>query len=230
MKKRIVTALCLLALLLWATLGAAAAEAPDMERTGSITLELTYEGEPVSGGTLTLYPAALGVLNPNGEYVLEFTLEFAECGISLDDLSSPETAQALAQWAQERSAEGQKAEIDEEGRVSFENLPLGLYLLVQETPAEGFDVLRPFLVTVPVVGQDGLIYDVNAAPKVTLERAPTEPSEPTEPTDPTVPSEPDLPQTGQNKWPIPVMAAIGATLFIAGCCLVISDRRKDNEN
>ena len=230
MKKQFVTALCLLALLCAMTLGVAAAEAPDMSRTGSITLDLTYQGEPVPGGDLTLYTVALGVLAPDGAYVLEFTPEFADCGISLENLSSPETAQALHQWAQEQEAASMTAEIDENGHVAFENLPLGLYLLVQETAAEGFDALRPFLVTVPVSGDDGLIYDVNAAPKVTLEPAPTEPSEPTEPTEPTEPSEPDLPQTGQNKWPIPVMAVIGSFLFIAGCCLVVSDRRKDHEN
>lgn len=227
MKKHISLALCLIFLMGTLTLGAAAAEAPDMSRTGSISLDLTWQGEAVPGGSLTLYTVALGRLVNEVAYELELTEAFAECGVSLENLSSPETAQALAQWAAEREIPGTTAEIDENGHVAFEQLPLGLYLLVQEDPAEGFDKLRPFLVTVPVTGVDELIYDVNAAPKVNLEPAPTEPDEPTEPTEPT---EPDLPQTGQNKWPIPVMAAIGATLFIAGCCLVVSDRRKEHEN
>ena len=230
MKKQLVSALCLLAMLCAITTGAAAAEAPDLSRTGSITLDLSYQGEAVPGGTLTLYQVALGQMESQSDYTLVFTEAFAGCGIDLEDLSSPETAQALSMWSQDNEIPGQKQEIDENGHVSFSDLAVGLYLLVQEDAAEGFDRLRPFLVTIPVTSADSLVYDVNAAPKVNLEPAPTEPTVPTEPTEPTEPGEPDLPQTGQVKWPIPVMAAIGAFLVIAGCCLVISDRRKAHEN
>ena len=56
---------------------------------------------------------------------------------------------------------------------------------------------------------------------------PTDPTGPTDPTDPGTPGEPDkpadrsddLPQTGQLKWPVPVLAGAGALLLLAGALL-----------
>ncbi|MBE6967137.1 MAG: LPXTG cell wall anchor domain-containing protein [Ruminococcaceae bacterium] len=39
-----------------------------------------------------------------------------------------------------------------------------------------------------------------------------------------------MPQTGQLNWPVPVMAIIGATLFITGWVLCLRKKRiKDEE-
>lgn len=95
---------------------------------------------------------------------------FKSCGITLDGIDleesgAPEAAGELAAWVREKGMEGTKKEIDESGSVSFEDLDLGLYLFVQDEAAEGHDLLRPFLVTVPLWNGEELIYDVEAGPK-----------------------------------------------------------------
>lgn len=51
------------------------------------------------------------------------------------------------------------------GRAVFEDLPLGLYMFIQETAADGYECVRPFLVTVPLWNGEELVYDVEAGPK-----------------------------------------------------------------
>ena len=51
--------------------------------------------------------------------------------------------------------------IGEEGNVIFENLPVGLYLLIQTEAAEGYNAVSPFLVSVPLQDGAGWIYNVD---------------------------------------------------------------------
>ena len=59
---------------------------------------------------------------------------------------------------------------------------------------------------------------------------PTRPSEgpTTQPTEPK-PSEPQLPQTGQNHWPVPVLAVSGIFLVILGLLLIGKDGKKPHD-
>lgn len=65
------------------------------------------------------------------------------------------------------------------------------------------------------------VYDVNATPKMSVSTA--KPSTPDTSTTPselgTTTSTSTLPQTGQLKWPIPVMAMLGLILLLCGCFL-----------
>ena len=54
---------------------------------------------------------------------------------------------------------------DGKGNVAFLDLPLGLYFIKQTNAAPGYAVCSPMLVTVPMAGTDGYVYDVNATPK-----------------------------------------------------------------
>lgn len=56
----------------------------------------------------------------------------------------------------------------EDGKVNFENLPLGRYLVVEkDAPANVKDKVENFLVDIPTTNEDGtdLIYDVTVSPK-----------------------------------------------------------------
>lgn len=188
---------------------------------GSISITMSYRGQSVSGGSLTLYH--VGVPG-DGEYVL--TDEFSGCIVSLEDISGAQAAQTLAEYAAIMDIEGVTQYADEEGSVCFPELEYGLYLLVQEQAAEGYSAVSPFLVTV-----DG---DVDATPKLALEPEDTVPTAPPdtpettepEPTEPE-PTEPRLPQTGQLNWPVPVLAITGLLVFMFGWYLNASGR-KDN--
>lgn len=230
MKKRILSALAALMLLCFAASGVYALEVPDLEAKGSIHLEMKHGEDAVPGGTLTLYRVADIHVENGADYSFRYTDAYAACEADLADLASRETAQTIADYTAANAVAGVTAEIAGDGTVVFADLELGLYLLVQETPAEGFSPVSPFLVSVPTYRSGSYIYDVNATPKVDLEPAPTVPTEPTEPSKPTKPTDPELPQTGQNNWPVPVLAVAGLSFFALGVYLWANGRKHGNES
>lgn len=213
MKRKIFAAVAAVLLVCLAVLTAAAAE-----DRGSICVTMTYRGNAVPGGTMTLYRVAQAA---DGEYV--YCGGFAEYGVTVSELSSEQTAQELADFANDMGIEGVTKEIDENGYVCFEDLELGLYLMVQEQAAEGYTPVKPFLVTIP--GTQGEL-NVDASPKMTVRPAETQPPSTTPPT--TKPEEPTLPQTGQLNWPVPVLAVSGLTVFMLGWVIRATGRKKDN--
>lgn len=259
---------------------ASAAVVPDLTKTGSIRIYLTdSDDRAVSGGTLTIYKVG-DVHEDDGNFSFVLTDDFAGSEESLEKINSASLAKRLADYADENRLTCETKTIGRDGRVVFDGLEPGLYLLVQYKAAYGYYKLDPFLVSIPQLSGDEYIYDVDASPKVEAEDKPTPPppppgdetepdetepketepeetepdetepketepeetepdetepdetepeeSEPdeTEPdeTEPT-PDEPKLPQTGQLKWPIPILVFAGLVLFLAGW--VMCFRKKD---
>lgn len=229
MKYRMIALVLALALLL-ALPAAAVTEMPDLSRTGSIRLTISFQDHPIGGGDLTLYQIAT-VREENGFFFTpvagleEFTFTEQE----LADTGLP--ARALTR-VHELGLSGQTKQIGEDGVVQFEDLPLGLYLLEQKTGAPGFTRISPFLVSIPMQDGDGLIYDIDASPKP----EPIDPSsdslettnyssETTEPSGPENPSGPNLPQTGQLNWPIPVLVVLGSFCLLLGLWLLRAGKK-----
>lgn len=215
-------ALLLAALLCAMSMTAYAHETPDMTREGAISVTMTYGGKAVSGGSLTLYRVG-EIREDDGNYSFALTGDFTGSGAALTELSSG-LAEELANYAETQKLTGRTEAVGADGKVSFSGLALGLYLLVQEEAAKGYNEAAPFLVSVPVNEDGTYVYEVDASPKVALEKEP-------EPTDPTAPVKPNLPQTGQLNWPIPVLAATGLALFALGWSLrfLLSRKKKNNE-
>jgi len=204
------------ALIVLALPAAASAHEVPRDIPGSIEVNVRYGGKGVPGGTITCIQVG-EVVEDNGNYSFR-RLD----GQALTDIQSPELAAELEKFAKEKQLTGTTLTVGDEGKVTFPDLEIGLYLLAQETPAPGYTKFKSFLVSVPYFADGKYQYDVTARVKSELERVPeTEPTE-TEPptTEPpeTVPSEtkPKLPQTGQLNWPIPVLAVLGLLLFSAG--------------
>lgn len=215
-------ALCLiLCLTLSLSATAHAKDVPQLDRTGEITITMHLGTKPVGGGTLTLYRVG-AVQEDDGNYTFQPTGDFTACGKTFETLT-PSLAEDLAKYARDQKLTGVTLDIDKDGKVLFEDLEVGLYLFVQNKAAAGYNKANPFLVTLPYREDNGTYrYQVDASPKVELEREP----EPTTPP-PTKPHEPSLPQTGQLNWPVPVLATLGLLLFAAGWLLRFG-KRKDN--
>ena len=147
MKKRITFFICLTLVFCLLAVEASAAIL-DSSRKGSITINTSYKGSPVSGGTLTLYRAAK-------VESFRFVLldEFVQSGVLINDVSSAQTAKLLADYAASEKIEGTKQKI-KNASVLFDDLEQGVYLLVQHDPAPGYEKMNPFLVTVPMVQND----------------------------------------------------------------------------
>lgn len=228
MRKRIVSLFIAAALLCTMGMTVFAHEAIDWsyDGSGSITIQMLHDNGPVPGGSLTLYQVG-AVSEDDGNYSFVPTGDFEDCGLSLADVTATALPGELAVYAAEHSLKGTTVEIDGKGNVSFDKLKLGLYLLVQEEAAEGFNALNPFLVTVPTNENGAYKYNVDAAPKVQLTPAQTEP--PSEETQPPKPTEPSLPQTGQLNWPVPMLAVAGLMLFTLGFILRFTKKRASDE-
>lgn len=213
MRKHIISILAALLLLRCLPVTVLAHAVPEETRKGSITVTMRIGDTVVSGGSLTLYRVG-EVHEDDGNYSFVPTGDFTDCGVSLDNVQSPELAEKLAAYVNDHKPTGTTRTVGKDGKVTFSNLKLGLYLLVQTRAASGYSKISPFLVTVPYLDNGVYIYEVDADTKMELEKEP----KPTAP-----PSTPHtggkLPQTGQLNWPVPVLAILGMTLFTVGWVL-----------
>lgn len=184
---------------------AAGSEELDLTQTGSIEVTMKQEEMVVPGGTLTLYRVG-EIQQQNGQYGFGLVGDFADSGVSLDDITAPELAEGLAAFAQ--ADKGETLQIDENGNVMFDDLELGLYLVVQYDAAEGYENVSPFLVTVPVHINGSYIYQVDATPKVGVINGepPTPTPTPTpSPTPTPTPTPSPTPGPGETPTPTPVV-------------------------
>lgn len=192
--KRIVSILMVLLLL---SAPRALAEAA----TGSVSVRMRWNGEPVPGGSITLYRVAS--LGEDWRYAP--VPAFSDCGVDMNGALSPADGEALSLYAAENNITGQTRKLDDEGAVCFAHLETGLYLLVQEEAGTGYLPVRPFFVGVPQQMGGRLLYQVDASPKCAPE--------------PADPGAPQIPQTGQLRWPVPMLAGLGLLLLSVGLLL-----------
>jgi len=194
----------------------------DPDRIGSISITFTYYDEtakttkPVTGGnSVGLYKVADVIVDNGFKFVTDE--RFAGAGTIPDtdealDAANLDLAEKMAATAKSYAYDVQPKAMDAQGKVSFEGLEVGLYLVVQAAQGEGDNkfVLTPFLITIPQKNPDGsLVYDVDAQSKPLGigKVVPTPPSPPT-------PSH--LPQTGQMWWPVVLLAGLGVIAFCFG--------------
>lgn len=218
--KRRIAALLLAGLLLCSLcVPACAHEAPDESRKGAITVEMEYEGKAVAGGTLTAYRVGR-IQEHDGNYSFVKTAAMEGFPGSYDDVSAATLAEDVAAFVRSHRVPADATVKNAEGKAIFTELELGLYLIVQTGASEGYEPLKPFLVSVPINEDGHYVYEVNAEGKFQLYQEP-------KPTTPPEPSEPNLPQTGQLNWPVPVLVLLGLGLFSAGWLLRFGKKRDD---
>lgn len=217
--------LLMLSMLVISSAAYAADLLPNPDRKGSVTVMMKDQGKPVAGGQLKLYQIA-DVKNDGVNLTFEYVSDFKDCREALTDLKREKIAENIASYAIKNELPYRSLEIDENGRAYADNLTIGLYLIAQDQPAKGYAPVNSFFVMIPVAEKNGLIYDVDATPKVgTLIPDSPKPTDTPAPTPtPTTPPGP-LPQTGQVWWPLPFLILSGICFFILGCAM---KRNKDS--
>ncbi len=230
MIKRGWTIFTALLLIVLSAVPAAAAEVPDYDRTGSISVTIKdQDGDPVKDGSLEMICVAEALWDGEANR-FEYTEEFAGCTEKLDEDTitrngSPKLAAAIKKYADKKGISGKVVKLDSDGTAKYEDLKLGLYLITQKETADGYTAVDPFLVSIPFEEDGKLIYDVNATPKPNTVATTPEETEPETHSEPETPPE-KLPQTGQLWWPVPLFACIGAVLVLTG---VLIRRSKKHE-
>lgn len=223
--RKIASAILTAVLLIGVSLPVSAAGFPDLNRKGTLTLVMEWDGEPLDSGKLTLYRVG-DIVSAAGDDFFTPVPELKDSGISFEELRDTRLPQKLAELALQEKLDPVQAPI-QEGEAVFDALQTGLYVVTQKEAdaCGGFEPVQPFLISLPHWNGHHYIYDRTAQPKVALEIAPTEPTEPK----PTEPKDPTLPQTGQLNWPVPVMAVSGLILLFSGILLCTGKKARREE-
>lgn len=189
MLKRIITraALLLLAALIFAgsvALGTAFAdgevqELPEIsEEPKSLTIIYQYKGNGIEGVRIAIYRVA-DVTVTRGRVDYYLTEAFADYPADWPEMSVEDSIVYAKSIDVANKAADQKGTTDAEGKIVFEDLTPGMYLIVQ-TEAAGeaaaYEKTDPYLLAVPMA-EDGVWVDqVAAYPKTELKPAPETPT------------------------------------------------------
>lgn len=147
----------------------------DPHKTGTLTIDLQYNGQKLSGGRFDLYRVA--DLDDTAALSFSLTGAFQQAGtrdgVDINAVKTAADVEKTASIMKKYVGSAQKAAsvVTQDGEATAAGLPLGIYLVVQsETPAD-YSLAAPFLVYFPTVNSDGTgwVYDSTAAPKVTYE-------------------------------------------------------------
>ncbi|MGI6052850.1 MAG: pilin N-terminal domain-containing protein [Bilifractor sp.] len=209
---------------------------PDLiSSTGSLKVVYQYSGESViniDGAEIDVIQVA-DVTVSDGSVHYELLPEFESTGITLDGMSteqSIEAASTLDSLAAKSVHQGSKKVTDSQGSVTFDNVPVGMYL-VRQTGASGtaqnYEYFDPFLVMVPEKdpGSASWIYDVTTQPKSETKKVETTTTPPTPPKSnptPTVTKTPGTPTnttTGKTESS-PKTGDSSHVMFYAGLLLI----------
>lgn len=141
----------------------------DFNRLGKveITLKEKEENKLIDGAELTIYKVADAKEN-NHNLVFEYVEELKSCGVSLDNLKKENLSEEINACVSDK-IKGQ-SKVTEEGKVSFDNLDLGLYLVRQTGKVDGYSTISPYLVMVPVSNDSKWNYEVKSTPKTDIIR------------------------------------------------------------
>lgn len=165
--------------------------------TGSIHINLydSTNNKALSGGELTVYRVA-EVQRKNGNLSFEYCGDFDGCAIELGDLTDSTLASQLQEFLP-ANAEGIVQAVSNDGNVVFDDLELGLYLVVQTKASNGYKPVNSFLVSLPMAEDGQWNYEVDASPKVGA-YTPEPETPPSPPDTPDKPDKPDTPDTPEN--------------------------------
>lgn len=207
----------------------------DLEKKGSINITLKYNEERIEEGSLELYKVATIQNDGSGNIEYVFSEEFKAFDTSA--VEAINSADKLETYVKENGITGIIKNVDLEGKITYDNLELGIYLIRQVTSKAGYYPIKSFIVTVPEEINEQVIYDVEALPKMDIIKEIQTPDDMShtkinQPTTDTHNKSGDkvIPQTGFMLIPIIVIFVIGVILLIPGYITKKKDEKDDNNS
>lgn len=138
----------------------------DLSKKGSISITLKEKSENVliDGAEITIYYVGDAGIKDNN---LVFNKrEELTCDVSLDNLKDTKLVSNISKCINDNVIK--YVGTTNNGKVTFNNLNQGLYLVSQTKSVEGYSLIDSFLVAIPKVEDNKWVYDINALPKVDI--------------------------------------------------------------
>lgn len=225
MRRRFLILIAVLIMLCSISVSAYAHPLPDLDSNGSLTINMNYDGKPITGGEFTIYRVA------------DITFDDGDCVFRLIEEIDPNRPIETNLWSWYHTLDlvglvRYNPDVDSytapivDGKAVFTDVKPGLYAVMQYYHADGFDSVPAFMISVPWFDGEQYIQDVVADPKTPIELG--GPDETTNPTKPTTPGD-KLPQTGQLNWPVPILAVAGLALFVFGWWMRFGKKKESYE-
>ena len=147
-------------------------ELPDPERSSSLsmTLKASDKGgktKVASGASITCYLVA-EMKTVNGAVTYELTEDYKASGLDLNSRIKQSTVDSLLEYTSANNIKGTTVKSGPDGKVVFEGLKAGVYLIAATSLPEGFTSFVPFLYYLPYYDTDAAewIYEGTAEPKI----------------------------------------------------------------
>lgn len=140
----------------------------DFTKKGSIsvTLEDKENNKYIENAEISLYHIA-NAKEENYNLAFEYTESLKSCETELKNLTDTNLTKDISKCIT-NEIPSIKQNTDNNGTVRFENLALGLYLVIQTNQVEEYSTIDPFLVMIPKVEDNKYIYDLKANPKTEI--------------------------------------------------------------
>ena len=142
------------------------ANTADLNTKGSIEVLLKdSNNNKIKDAEITLYHIA-NAKDKNNNLSFELRSELS-CDVNLDDLTNEKLKDEISKCNLENTTK-YIGDTSSNGIAMFDNLDLGLYLIVQTKSVEGYSDIESFLVMMPKVEDNKWIYDIKAKPKTDI--------------------------------------------------------------
>ena len=168
MKKRLINYITILLvfLLLGVSNVSANSNIIDISKKGSLNISLsTNNSEVIKGAEITIYKVGEVVVE-NSNLIFKNVSEIDSCKI--DFTKDKNITPSMVECIQNTSVEKETNITDRQGKVSFTNLDLGLYLVVQTNEVKGYSKIEPYLAMIPREIDNKWIYDIVSTPKTEI--------------------------------------------------------------
>lgn len=163
MKKVLKMVLVLISLFITVPVMALESKTLDLSKKGLINITLSdNENNVVNDAEITIYKLADATIK-NNNLVFNYNENLNNCVKNIDEgvLTNTELECIL-----NANIKGISKNTDNLGEVTFEELDLGLYLIMQTNDVKNYSKIKPFLLSMPIVSDNEWTYSVSGTPKV----------------------------------------------------------------
>lgn len=139
----------------------------DFNKKGSleITLSEKEDNSKISGAEITIYKVA-DAKEKDYNLVFQYVDNF-KCSASLDNLESKELTNEINKCIDDNTISFKKV-TNKDGKVTFNNLDLGLYVVKQTNKVKGYSQISPYLISIPKVLNNEWTYNIVSKPKTEI--------------------------------------------------------------